>query len=88
MQLGEDFKIGLKKAMINDSSITIEDANKNVDMYRDVVQAQAKIYEIEERRNIMLDEMNWCSISQESEFDEDGYKLLLEEMTMRSQVKR
>ena len=28
----------------------------------------------------MLDEMNWCSISQESEFDEDGYKLLLEEI--------
>ena len=31
---GVDFKIGLKKATIDDSSITIEDANKNVDMYR------------------------------------------------------
>ena len=31
-----DFKIGLKKAMINDSSITIEDVNKNVDTYREL----------------------------------------------------
>ena len=75
--IGSDFKIGLKKAMIDDSSVTIEGANKTVDI-RDVVQAQTKIYEIEERRNIIQDEMNVCSISQESEFDEDGYKLLLE----------
>ena len=71
--IGVDFKIDIKKPMINDSSITIKDVDKNV-------HAQAKIYEIEDRKNIVLDEMNWCPISQESKFDEDGYKLLLEDV--------
>ena len=70
--IGVDLKMGLKKAMFGDSSITIEDVNKNVDTFKDIVNVQVKIHEIEERRNIVLDEMNWRSITQESEFDEDG----------------